>query len=49
MSIDKKKRCGWNKACVALANKNARTIWAILESGEVYNANHSEKQIAHVS
>jgi len=29
---------GFNKACVALANKNARTIWAILSSGENYRA-----------
>jgi transposase len=27
---DKKKRCGYNRAAVALANKNARVIWAIL-------------------
>ena len=33
---DKKKRCGENKAAVALANKNARIIWAIMASGECY-------------
>jgi transposase len=33
---DKKQRCGYNKAAVALANKNARIIWAILASGECY-------------
>ena len=33
---DKKQRCGYNKAAVALANKNARVIWAILSSGECY-------------
>lgn len=33
---DKKKRCGWNKAAVALANKNARIIWAIMTTGECY-------------
>lgn len=34
--LDKKKRCGPNKAAVALANKNARVIWAVLSSGECY-------------
>lgn len=33
---DKKRRSGFNKACVALANKNARTIWAMLATGECY-------------
>lgn len=33
---DKKNRCGYNKAAVALANKNARVIWALLATGEVY-------------
>lgn len=33
---DKKKRCGINKAAVAVANKNVRIIWALLTSGEEY-------------
>jgi len=33
---DKKYRCGHNKASVALANKNARVIWAIMAKGECY-------------
>jgi transposase len=34
MSI--KERRGMNKACVALANKNARTVWTILAKGVEY-------------
>lgn len=33
---DKKQRCGYNKASVAVANKNARIIWAVLATGECY-------------
>jgi transposase len=33
---DKRKRLGFNKAAVALANKNARIIWAMLATGEDY-------------
>jgi transposase len=29
-------RVGMNKACVALANKNARILWAVMASGERY-------------
>ncbi len=31
-------RRGYNKACVALANKNARIIWAIMTTGQEYQA-----------
>ena len=31
-----KQRVGMNKACVALANKNARIAWALLASGDHY-------------
>lgn len=44
---DKKQRCGYNKATVALANKNARIIWAILATGECYRkAASTEMQVA---
>lgn len=32
----KKERSGYNIAAVALANKNARIIWAMLATGECY-------------
>jgi len=35
-----KARVGWQKAVVALANKNARILWAILTRGERFDANH---------
>ncbi len=44
---DKKQRCGYNKASVAVANKNARIIWAVLATGECYRgAFFSEAQVA---
>ena len=33
-------RVGWQKAVVALANKNARIVWAVLAKGRRYDANH---------
>ena len=40
-------RCGKNKAAVALANKNARTIWALMANGHEYaSSNTMTKQKA---
>ena len=33
-------RVGWQRAVVALANKNARILWAVLSKGARFNANH---------
>ena len=41
-AADKKRRSGYNKAAVALANKNARIIWAILATGEAYRMPEDE-------
>lgn len=35
---EKERTRGYNKACVALANKNARIIWAMLKYGTEYDA-----------
>ncbi len=35
---DIRERRGYNRATVAVANKNARIIWAVLRSGEPYRA-----------
>jgi transposase len=42
---NKKKCCGYNKAAVALANKNARIIWAMLATGECYRKSASVKEL----
>jgi transposase len=39
---DKEQRCGFNRAAVAVANKNARIIWAILATGECYRSSQIE-------
>ena len=32
-------RVGWQKAVVALANKNARIVWALLAKGREFDPN----------
>jgi len=38
-----KARVGMNKACVALANKNARILWALMASGDPYRPSGTAK------
>jgi len=45
-ATDVKQRCGFNKAAVALANKNARTIWALMATGECYRTSDIEESVA---
>ena len=35
-----RERSGWQKAVVALANKNARILWAVMTKGEHFDPNH---------
>ena len=35
-----RERVGWQKAAVAMANKNARILWAVMTRGEAFNARH---------
>ncbi len=35
-----REKCGWQKAAVALANKNARILWAVMTKGQAYDARH---------
>jgi transposase len=35
-----RERCGWQKAVVALANKNARILWAVMTGHKRYDAQH---------
>lgn len=42
-----KERVGWQKACVAMANKNARILWAVMTRGQGFDAQHvSAKPLA---
>lgn len=33
-------RVGWQKACVAMANKNARIVWSVMTREQGYDAHH---------
>ena len=38
--VQLKERVGWQKACVAMANKNARILWAVMTREQGYDAQH---------
>ena len=38
--VQLKERVGWQKAVVALANKHARILWAVLTKGRTFDPNH---------
>lgn len=35
-----RERVGWQKACVAMANKNARIVWAVMTRDQPFDARH---------
>ena len=37
-------RSGWQKAAVALANKNARILWALMTHERTYDAGHASER-----
>ena len=39
--VQLKERVRWQKAVVALANKNARILWAVLWRGVAFNPDHA--------
>lgn len=39
-ALQLKERVGWQKAAVAMANKNARIVWALLRRGGSFDAEH---------
>jgi transposase len=39
-AVELQDRLGWHKAVVALANKNARILWAVLTRGTPFDADH---------
>lgn len=39
-------RVGWQKACVAMANKNARILWAVMTREQAYDPRHVSRRTA---
>jgi transposase len=39
-ALQLRQRLGWQKACVALANKNARILWAVMTRDKAFDAGH---------
>lgn len=35
-----REKSGWQKAAMALANKNARILWAVMTKGVAFDARH---------
>ena len=42
--VQLKERVGWQKAVVALANKNARILWCVMTRGDHFDPHHVPKR-----
>lgn len=42
--VDLRRRLGWHKTLVAIANKHARQLWVMLAKGEAYDADAWQRQ-----
>ena len=42
-----RERSGWQKAAVALANKNARILWAVMTTRRALRPESCERQAGH--
>jgi hypothetical protein len=44
--VQLKERVGWQKAVVALANKNARILWCVMTRGDRFDPHHVPMRFA---
>jgi len=44
--VQLQERIGWQKTLVAVANKNARILWAILVRGKPFDPHHASAHAA---
>jgi transposase len=44
--VQLKERVGWQKAVVALANKNARILWCVMTRGDRFDPHHVPRRFA---
>ena len=50
MDVKLNDRVGYHKAAVAIANKHARQVWAMITRGEAYNADaYKDWEAAHAN
>jgi transposase len=47
--VQLRERVGWQKAAVALANKNARILWSMLVNGRSFDPEHTIRLVPAVA